>query len=73
MKTNFERGDSMLFTMGEADGRKGEQPKISFDRFDQMDADNFFAEAATRRGPVQDEREDAKDYLSERLADGLSR
>lgn len=70
MKTNFERGDSMLFTMGEADGRKGEQPKISFDRFDKMDADAFFAEPVARRGPVQDEREDAKDYLLERLADG---
>ena len=32
LKTNFEKGDAMLFTMGDADGREGEQPKIGFDK-----------------------------------------
>jgi len=70
MKTNFERGKAMLFTMGDADGRKGEQPEIAFDRFEDMDADAFFAGPSAKRGPVQDEREAAKDFLLERLADG---
>jgi hypothetical protein len=70
MKTNFERGDAMLFTMGEADGRKGQQPKIGFDRFEKIDVDAFFAAKPTTRGPEQDEREVAKQFLSDALADG---
>jgi Bifunctional DNA primase/polymerase, N-terminal/AAA domain/Primase C terminal 1 (PriCT-1) len=70
MKTNFERGDAMLFTMGDADGRKGQQPKIGFDRFEKIDVDAFFAEKPTTRGPEQDEREVAKQFLSDTLADG---
>lgn len=70
MKTNFERGESMLFTMGDADGRKGEQPKIGFDKFADITADDFFAGEASMRGPNQDEREVAKEYLRDALADG---
>jgi hypothetical protein len=70
MKTNFERGDAMLFTMGDADGRKGQQPKIGFDRFEKIDVDAFFAGAASPRGPDQDEREVAKQFLLHALADG---
>ncbi|HWW63507.1 MAG TPA: bifunctional DNA primase/polymerase [Sphingomonadaceae bacterium] len=70
MKTNFERGDAMLFTMGDADGRKGQQPKIGFERFEKIDVDAFFAEKPTTRGPEQDEREVAKQFLSDALADG---
>lgn len=70
MKTNFERGDAMLFTMGEADGRKGQQPKIGFDRFEKIDVDAFFAEKPTTRGPEQDEREIAKQFLLDALAEG---
>lgn len=69
-KANSEKGQAMLFTMGDADGRKGEQPKIAFDRFEDIDADTFFSEPAAKRGPVQNEQKDAKGYLSERLADG---
>lgn len=69
-KANSVKGQAMLFTMGEADGRKGEQPKIDFDRFEEIDADAFFSAPATKRGPVQDEREDAKGYLLDRLAGG---
>jgi len=69
-KANSEKGQAMLFTMGDANGRKGEQPKIAFDRFEDIDADTFFSEPAAKRGPVQNEQEDAKGYLSERLADG---
>lgn len=70
MKTNFESGDSMLFTMGDADGRKGEQPKIGFDKFTDITADDFFSGEASMRGPDQDEREVAKDYLLDVLANG---
>lgn len=70
MKTNFEKGDAMLFTMGDADGRKSEQPKISFDKFAKIDPDEFFSTDPTSRGPQQDERQVAKDYLLEELADG---
>lgn len=70
MKTNFERGESMLFTMGDADGRKGQQPKIGFDKFSDITADDFFSGEASMRGPDQDEREIAKDYLLDALADG---
>ncbi len=70
MKTNFERGDAMLFTMGDADGRQGQQPKIGFDRFEKIDVDAFFAGSPTTRGPEQDEREVAKQFLSDVLADG---
>lgn len=70
MKTNFERGDAMLFTMGDADGRSGQQPKIGFDRFEKIDVDAFFAEKPTARGPEQDEREVAKEFLSDKLAKG---
>ena len=70
MKTNFERGQSMLFTMGDADGRQGEQPKIGFDMFTDITADDFFSGEASMRGPDQDEREVAKDYLLEALAGG---
>lgn len=70
MKTNFERGESMLFTMSDADGRKGEQPKIAFDKFTEVNADDFFAGDGPTRGPQQDEREVAKQFLLEALADG---
>ena len=70
MKTNFERGESMLFTMGDADGRKGEQPKIGFDKFTDITADDFFSGETSMRGPDQDEREVAKEYLLEALASG---
>lgn len=70
MKTNFERGPSMLFTMGDADGRKGEQPKIGFDTFSEVTADDFFSGEASSRGPEQEEREIAKEYLREALASG---
>ena len=70
MKTNFERGESMLFTMGDADGRKGEQPKIGFDKFTDITADDFFSGETSMRGPDQDEREVAKEYLLEALAGG---
>lgn len=70
MKTNFESGDSMLFTMGDANGREGEQPKISFDKFTKIMADEFFSGEASSRGPEQDEREVAKEYLLEALAGG---
>jgi hypothetical protein len=70
MKTNFEKGDAMLFTMGEADGRKGEQPVIGFEAFTKVDPDVFFAPNPAKRGPEQDEREVAKAFLSEALASG---
>ncbi|MXP28878.1 AAA family ATPase [Porphyrobacter algicida] len=70
MKTNFERGQSMLFTMGDADGRKGEQPVIGFEKFTDISADDFFSGEASTRGPDQDEREVAKAYLLEVLAAG---
>lgn len=70
MKTNFERGLSMLFKMGDADGRIGEQPEISFEKFTDITADDFFAGDVVPRGPDQDEREVAKEYLLEALADG---
>jgi hypothetical protein len=70
MKTNFEQGESMLFTMGDADGRKGEQPKIGFDKFTEINADDFFSAEASRRGPDQDEREVAKEFLLDALVDG---
>ncbi len=70
MKTNFESGDSMLFTMGDANGREGEQPKISFDKFTKITADEFFSGEVSSRGPEQDEREVAKEYLLEALAGG---
>jgi hypothetical protein len=60
MKTNFERGASMLFTMGDADGRMGEQSRIAFDKFTEVTADDFFKAEASARGPDQDEREVAK-------------
>lgn len=70
MKTNFERGESMLFTMGDADGRKGEQPKIGFNKFSEVTADDFFSGEASSRGPDQDEREVAKQFLLDALVDG---
>lgn len=70
MKTNFQRGQSMLFTMGDADGRIGEQPKIDFDTFTDITADEFFSGDEATRGPDQKEREDAKEYLLAKLADG---
>lgn len=70
MKTNFEKGQAMLFTMGDADGRKGEQPKIGFDQFIDIDPDEFFSGEVSTRGPAQDEREVAKEFLFEELADG---
>lgn len=70
LKTNFEKGDAMLFSMGDADGRKGEQPKIGFDKSVKIDADEFFSADTPSRGPEQDERQVAKDYLVEQLDDG---
>lgn len=70
MKTNFERGETMLFTMGDANGRKGEQPQISFEKFTEINADDFFSAEVSTRGPDQDEREVAKQFLSDALADG---
>lgn len=70
MKTNFERGRSMLFTMGDADGRAGEQPKIKFDSFTDITADEFFSSDVSKRGPDQDEREIVKQFLLDALAEG---
>lgn len=70
MKTNFEKGDAMLFTMGDADGRKGEQPVIGFEGFTKIDHDAFFAADAGKRGPEQDERAAAKAFLTEALTNG---
>lgn len=70
MKTNFERGQSMLFTMGVADGRQGEQPRIAFDKFTDVTADEYFSAQSPTRGPNQDEREVAKEFLLDALADG---
>lgn len=70
MKTNFESGDAMLFRMGDADGRKGQQPKITFERFEKIDVDAFFAGTPTTRGPDQDEREVAKRFLLNALENG---
>lgn len=70
MKTNFERGKSMLFTMGDADGRNGEQPKIGFDAFTDISADDFFSTDVSARGPNQDERAVAKQFLLDALSDG---
>ncbi|MES2175451.1 MAG: bifunctional DNA primase/polymerase [Pseudomonadota bacterium] len=70
MKTNFENGDSMLFTMGDANGREGEQPKISFNEFSKITADEFFSNEVSSRGPDQDERKVAKEYLLGALASG---
>ena len=69
MKTNFEQEKSMLFTMGDADGRKGEQPKIGFEMFTDITADDFFSGPVSTRGPDQDEREVAKEFLLDELAD----
>ena len=46
------------------------QPEIAFDKFIKITADEFFSAPSAKRGPVQNEQEDAKGYLSERLADG---
>lgn len=70
MKTNFERGQSMLFTMGDADGRVGEQPRIRFEGFTEITADEFFSSEASKRGPDQEEREVAKQFLLDALVDG---
>lgn len=70
MKTNFERGDSMLFTMGDADGRAGQQPQIGFEKFTDINADDFFSGEVAMRGPDQDERQVAKEFLLEALAGG---
>lgn len=70
MKTNFERGDAMLFTMGEADGRRGEQPRIGFEAFTKIDPDEFFAADDKKRGPAQDERAVAKAFLQKELSAG---
>ena len=70
MKTNFERGDSMLFTMGDADGRAGQQPQIGFEKFTDINADDFFPGEVAMRGPDQDERQVAKEFLLEALAGG---
>lgn len=71
MKTNFEKGQAMLYTMGEADGRKGMQPVIGFEGFTDIDENTFFSSnTGNTRGPEQDERQVAKDYLLEALAGG---
>ncbi len=70
LKTNFEKGEAMLFKMGNANGRIGEQPTITFDQFADVDADLFFSSGTSSRGPDQDERQVAKEYLLETLANG---
>lgn len=70
LKTNFDEGDSVLFTMGEADGRKGEQPRIAFEKFEKIDTEGLFNGGRIKRGPEQDERVVAGLFLEEALADG---
>jgi hypothetical protein len=70
MKTNFATADAMLFEMSEADGRKGEQPRITFEGFAKIDPDEFFAPDKSKRGLDANERDDAKIFLSEFLAEG---
>ena len=60
----------MLFTMVDADGRKREQPRIAFDKFTEITADDFFSAGVSTRGPDQDEREVAKEFLLDALANG---
>lgn len=70
MKTNFEKGQSMLFTMSKADGRKGEQPQIDFEDFSTLLEDDYFSEEKGKRGPAQNERELAKEMLLQALKHG---
>lgn len=70
MKTNFQRGKSMLFSMSEANGRKGEQPRIGFLDFSEVTADEYLSDDKEKSGPDQDAREDAKEFLQAYLAEG---
>lgn len=69
MKTNFQRGKSMLFSMSEADGRKGERPRIRFVEFSDITADEYLSDEKDRPGPDQDAREDARAFLQNYLAE----
>lgn len=70
MKTNFEKGKSMLFKMSKADGRRGQQPQIDFDDFSSLQEDEYFSEEIGKRGPAQNERELAKELLMQSLKRG---
>jgi hypothetical protein len=70
LKANYNEAEGALFKMTTADARAGEQPSVSFDRFETVDADEFFGSGNAKRGPEQDEREVAKGYLLDALADG---
>jgi Bifunctional DNA primase/polymerase, N-terminal/AAA domain/Primase C terminal 1 (PriCT-1) len=70
LKANYNEAEGALFKMTTADARAGEQPSVSFDRFDTVDADEFFGAGNAKRGPEQDEREVAKQFLLDALADG---
>jgi hypothetical protein len=70
MKQSYGELGGALFTMSAADARKGEQPRVDFDRFVEVNADEFFIAGKSKRGPDQNEREAAKEFLPKRLADG---
>lgn len=70
LKANYNEAEGALFKMTTADARAGEQPSVSFDRFETVDADEFFGPVNAKRGPIQNEREIAKEYLTRRLASG---
>lgn len=70
LKANYNEAEGALFKMTTADARAGEQPSVSFDRFETVDADEFFGSVNAKRGPEQDEREVAKQFLLDALADG---
>lgn len=70
LKANYNEAEGALFKMTTADARAGEQPSVSFDRFETIDADEFFGAGNAKRGPDQSEREAAKEFLLKRLANG---
>jgi hypothetical protein len=70
LKANYNEAEGALFKMTTADARAGEQPSVSFDRFETVDADEFFGAGNAKRGPEQDERGVAKQFLKDALADG---
>lgn len=70
MKQSYGELGGALFTMAAADARKGEQPRVDFDQFVEIDADEFFGTAKGKRGPEPDQLNAAIEYLQKRLADG---
>lgn len=70
MKQSYGELGAALFTMAEADARKGEQPRVDFDQFVEIDADEFFGTTKGKRGPEPDQLNAAIEFLQKRLADG---